>query len=78
MKNIKENFTSEQLELFNFDDAPQTRSLMQSYATTIYEENADLSDEALKRELIWLHEKGELMQLFLGEALVTRAKEFDV
>tara|TARA_R110001592_G_scaffold257517_4_gene521128 strand:- start:243 stop:467 length:225 start_codon:yes stop_codon:yes gene_type:complete len=70
-------FTNEQLELFKIIDAPHTRALLTNYVSTMYEECSDLSDESLKRELIWLNDNGKLLQLFLGEALVTRAKEFD-
>jgi hypothetical protein len=67
-------FTNEQLELFKLIDAPHTKELLINYVGTMYEEHADFSDESLRRELIWLHDNNQLINLFIGEAFLTRQK----
>ena len=59
----------ENLEEINLDETPLTRQLLENYVLRMYEEQADLSTESLKRELILLKESNELQQLILAEVL---------
>ncbi|WBX70879.1 hypothetical protein [Tenacibaculum retecalamus] len=63
--------TIENIELLY---TPLTKKLLINYVKAQYEENADISEESLRTELIWLHENNELDQLFLGEYLLSKAK----
>lgn len=51
--------------------APLTKQLLINYVKTQYEENADLSNESLRIELLWLYNNNSLDQLFLGEYLTS-------
>jgi hypothetical protein len=46
---------------------PKTKELLAEYVLEQYEEDADISDESLKREFIWLYENNELSRLFISE-----------
>ncbi|QXP58421.1 hypothetical protein [Olleya sp. HaHaR_3_96] len=59
----------ENLEKINLDETPLTRQLLENYVLRMYEDEADLSDESLKTELILLKNSNELQQLVLAEAL---------
>ncbi len=50
---------------------PLTKQLLINYVKTQYEENADLSNESLRIELLWLYNNNSLDQLFLGEYLTS-------
>lgn len=73
-----EDFTTQQLELFKLIDAPHTRELLITYVGMMYEEHANFSDESLRRELILLNDRNQLINLFLGEALLCRQKRGEV
>ena len=62
-----EDFNDEYVMLLELHYTPHTRALLVDYVSRQYQENADLSDESLKREFIWLHENNELARLFIGE-----------
>lgn len=53
---------------------PLTKQLLIIYVKVQYEENADISNESLKRELLWLYENNQLDQLFLGEYLCSETR----
>lgn len=53
---------------------PLTKQLLIIYVNVQYEENADISNESLKRELLWLYENNQLDQLFLGEYLCSETR----
>lgn len=53
---------------------PLTKQLLINFVKVQYEENADLSDESLRAELIWLYENNQLDQLFLGEYLCSETR----
>lgn len=59
----------ENLEEMNLDETPLTKQLLENYVLRMYEEEADLSNESLMRELLLLKENDELQQLLLAEAL---------
>jgi hypothetical protein len=52
---------------------PITKQLLISYVKVQYEENADISDESLKRELLLLYTNNQLDQLFIAEYLTSEA-----
>ncbi len=53
---------------------PLTKQLLIYYVKTQYEENADISDESLRTELLWLCNNNQLDQLFLGEYLLSETR----
>ena len=56
---------------------PHTKQLLITYCKIQYEENADLSDESLKNELIWMFENNKLDQLILAEYLTSEARQIN-
>jgi len=50
---------------------PLTKQLLIKFVTLKYEEYADISDDSLRAELIWLHNNNQLDQLFLCEYLTS-------
>lgn len=46
---------------------PLTKQLLINYVTTEYQEEADISDESLKRELYWLYKNNQLSNLIICE-----------
>lgn len=66
------NYTMENIELMY---TPNTKKLLIAYVSIQYQEDADYSDESLKRELISLHENNELDQLILAEYLTCEARQ---
>ena len=59
MENIELNFT------------PITEQLLINYVKVKYEENADISEDSLRIELLWLYKSNQLDQLFIGEYLLS-------
>lgn len=59
------------LESIDMLYTPLTKQLLINYIKIQYEENADISNESLKAELLWLYENNQLDQLLLGEYLVS-------
>ncbi|REE25648.1 hypothetical protein DFQ09_102239 [Winogradskyella pacifica] len=53
---------------------PLTKQLLINFVKFQYEENADISDDSLKTELIWLHNNNQLDQLFIGEYLQSESR----
>tara|TARA_R110000751_G_scaffold203091_1_gene307531 strand:- start:56 stop:271 length:216 start_codon:yes stop_codon:yes gene_type:complete len=53
---------------------PITKQLLINYVKVQYEENADISDESLKRELLLLYTNNQLDQLFIGEYLLSESR----
>jgi hypothetical protein len=62
-----EDFNNEYVMLLELHYTEHTRALLVDYVSRQYQEDADLSDESLKREFIWLYENNELARLFIGE-----------
>jgi hypothetical protein len=63
MENIEIQFT------------PITKQLLINYIKVQYEENADISDDSLKTELIWLHNNNQLDQLFIAEHSTSETRQ---
>lgn len=59
----------ENLAEINLDETPLTKQLLENYVLRMYEEEADLSDEALMSELLLLRDGNNMQQLVLAEAL---------
>ena len=66
------DFIIENIELLY---APHIKELLKIYCIIQYQENADLSDKSLKRELLWLYNNNELDQLILAEYLTSQSRE---
>lgn len=69
------DFIIENIELMY---TPNTKQLLITYCKIQYEENANLSDEALKAELIWVYENNELDQLILAEYLISEPRQIAI
>tara|TARA_R110002049_G_scaffold275725_1_gene453840 strand:+ start:19387 stop:19779 length:393 start_codon:yes stop_codon:yes gene_type:complete len=54
---------------------PITKQLLINYVKIQNEENADITDESLKRELLWLNKYNEMDQLILAEYLTSEARQ---
>lgn len=63
--------TIENIKLHN---TPITKKLLINFVKIQYEENTDLSEESLKRELLWLYDNNQLDQLFIGECLLSESR----
>ncbi|MCF6168007.1 hypothetical protein [Lutibacter sp.] len=48
---------------------PLTKQLLINYVITEYQEEADTSDESLKRELNWLYKNNQLSNLIISELI---------
>lgn len=48
-----------------------TKQLLSNYVKVQYEENADISEDSLRAELLWLYKSNQLDQLFIGEYLLS-------
>ncbi len=59
---------------FELLHTPLTRQLLINFIKAQYEENADLSEESLKAELVWLYNNNQLDQLFIGEYLYSPSR----
>lgn len=66
------DFIIENIELMY---TPHTKQLLITYCKIQYQEYADLSDESLKTELLWLYTNNELDQLILAEYLTSEPRE---
>ena len=53
---------------------PLTEQLLINFVKIQYEENADISEESLKAELVWLYNSNQLDQLIVGEYLLNKQK----
>jgi hypothetical protein len=69
------DFTENELAILNLIDAPRTKELLIIYLQVHYEEYSnveELTDYDYKKELLLLHRKGELINLFIAEAFTNR------
>lgn len=72
------NYNIESIELMY---TPITKQLLINYCKLNYEENADLSDESLMLELLWLYKNNNLDELFLAEFIASESRletEFNI
>ena len=53
---------------------PLIEQLLINLVKIQYEENADISEESLKAELVWLYNSNQLDQLIVGEYLLNKQK----
>jgi len=59
-----------ELEEIDLNLIPLTMNLLIDYLNVMYEESADLSDESLRSELLFLAKNNQLEQLIITEAQI--------
>lgn len=70
MKQMKE-FTLEQITEANLDCIPLNKQLLINYVGYMYEDNADYSNDSLKREWLYLWKNGRIEELLTAEMVFT-------
>ena len=63
------DYNEEYIEKIDLLYTPLTRQLLTEYVVRKYEESADVSDEVLKMELLWLHKNNLLSELIVCEII---------